>query len=142
MAYKLQLPPTATIYPVLHVSQLKKHVENHVVQTDLSILPKTPLLQPQQVLERRMVKKRNVAVTQFLIRWSDLQLTEATWEDTKEFQWRFPQFNLKDKVEVKEGVLSRMEEKKKGEDDERETEAWFRIQIKQLMTKTTALCSS
>ena len=38
-----------------------------------------------------------------------LPLTEATWEETKEFSWRFPHFNLEDKVEATEEVLSRIE---------------------------------
>ena len=128
VAYKLQLPPTAAIHPVFHVSQLKKHVGNHVIQTDPPVPPKTPLLQPQQVLERRMVKRGNVAATQFLVRWRDLPLTEATWEDANEFQWRFPQFNLEDKVEREKGVLSRMEKQREEEGTGRETKAEIYVQ--------------
>ena len=78
VAYKLKLPATAVIHPVFHVSQLKKHVGNHVVQSDLPVLSEKPLLQPQKIVGRRMVKKGNAAATQFLVLWKDLPLTEAT----------------------------------------------------------------
>ena len=93
VAYRLQLPAGAMIHPVFHVSQLKKHVGNHGVQTELPNFKKTPLLQPQQIVERRMVKRGNVAKTQFLVLWKGLPLTEAMWEDAEEFGWRFPQFS-------------------------------------------------
>ena len=109
VAYKIDLPAAATIHPVFHVSQLKKHVGNHWVQTELPASSKSSLVQPQQVIDRRMVKKGNRANTQFLVRWKDLPLTEATWEDAEEFSWRFPQFNLEDKVESTAGVLSQIE---------------------------------
>jgi translation initiation factor IF-1 len=59
VAYKLQLPATAVIHLVFHVSQLKQHVGNHVVQSDLPMVSAQPLLQPQKIVERRMVKKGN-----------------------------------------------------------------------------------
>jgi hypothetical protein len=61
-----------------------------------------------------------------LILWKNLPLTEATWEDAEEFEWWFPQFHLKDKVDFMDGALSRTEGKKaqtsKGES---ETGFWF-----------------
>ena len=95
VAYKLQLPPEAQIHNVFHVSQLKPFT---------SSIPRTPLLpsiqikqlQPQAILERRMVKRKNMASTQWLIHWGGLSPAEATWEWADEIQARFPQF-LEDK---------------------------------------------
>jgi hypothetical protein len=53
-----------------------------------------------------MVKRRNVAATQFLVLWKNLPLTEATWEYADELCLRFPEFHLEDKVMVMEGALS------------------------------------
>jgi hypothetical protein len=58
-----------------------------------------------------MVKRRNVAATQFLILWKNLPLTEATWEYADELCLRFPEFHLEDKVMVMEGALSQLEMK-------------------------------
>ena len=46
VANKLQLPATVVVHPVFHVSQLKKHVGNHLVQSDLPVLSEKQLLQP------------------------------------------------------------------------------------------------
>jgi hypothetical protein len=63
VAYKLQLPATVVVHPVFHVSQLKKHVGNHVVHSNLPTFSEKPLLQPQQIIQRRMVKRGNAATT-------------------------------------------------------------------------------
>ena len=67
--------------------------------------PREPLLQPQVIMDHRMVKRGVRAATQVLIHWKGLSPTEATWEFLDEVQLRFPTFNLEDKVVLKGGDL-------------------------------------
>jgi hypothetical protein len=67
VAYKLNLPTSTAIHSVFHVSQLKKHLSNHMTTPALPYLSKENPLQPQAILERRMVKKGNQAATQILV---------------------------------------------------------------------------
>lgn len=95
VAYRLQLPEEAAIHPVFHVSQLKKHLGTHAVP-----MPNLPAVGPDgqiktdpvAVLQRRMIPRNNVAVTQWLILWSNLTPAEATWEDASYIQKVFPNF--------------------------------------------------
>ncbi|OMO91420.1 Retrotransposon gag protein [Corchorus capsularis] len=65
VAYKLDLPSSAKINSVFHVSQLKKKLGfDNMVGSALPIPSDTPSLTPQAVLDRRFVKRRNVASTQ------------------------------------------------------------------------------
>ena len=45
---------------------------------------------PDQVLERRLVKKGNTAITQVLVTWTGLPKDTATWEDYYVVKNRFP----------------------------------------------------
>ena len=56
VAYKLMLPSNSKIHPVFHVSQLKKHVGEVVVQSELPILDDEGLIAkaPAYILDRRM----------------------------------------------------------------------------------------
>lgn len=96
LAYKLQLPDDAQIHPVFHVSQLKKHLGKHAIP--MSNLPSVGpdgqiKTEPLAVLQRRMVPRKGVAVTQWLILWQNLSPAEATWEDASVIQAMFPSFN-------------------------------------------------
>jgi hypothetical protein len=105
VAYKLKLPASASIHYVFHVSLLKKKVGNREVHATLPVLPSEPLFLPQAILERCMVKKNQRAATQFLVHWAGLTPAEAIWEFAEELALRFPQFDLEDKVHLKEGQL-------------------------------------
>lgn len=81
VAYPLELPPSAQVHLIFHVSQLKSFTSNytHVFST----LPRyNELAQhdvvPEEILERRLVKKGGHAIPQVLIRWSNIPRESAT----------------------------------------------------------------
>jgi hypothetical protein len=84
LAYKLQLPASSHIHPVFHLSQLKSFTPSYVIV--FSELPSVPLLDlhdlvPEAILQRRLARKGNHAITQVLIKWSSLPVKFGTWED-------------------------------------------------------------
>ncbi|XP_058774449.1 uncharacterized protein LOC131648737 [Vicia villosa] len=93
-AYQLQLPPTAAIHNIFHVSQLKlcpnpfsqqiQHLPVPVIQD-----AKTPLA----ILDRKMVKRGRIAATKVLVQWKDLPIGKATWEFYYDLLKRFPDFH-------------------------------------------------
>lgn len=95
IAYKLQLPEGAGIHPVFHVSQLKKHVGRQAIP-----LPNLPLVgedgkvktEPNAVLARRVIPRKNEPVTQWLVQWENMTPEDATWEDVTFVQNTFPNF--------------------------------------------------
>lgn len=89
VAYRLNLPSSSRIHPVIHVSQLKKAVGvNAQVYKQLP----SPLVILQilfRVLERRFRQQGPVAVSQVLVQWSGQPESLATWEDVDELKKRF-----------------------------------------------------
>ena len=81
VAYKLQLPTTSKLHPVFHVSLLKKKVGTKRVAR--SAPPEVneegqPLVYPAAILDKRITKRNNQAVTQLLVQWSNLAPENAT----------------------------------------------------------------
>jgi len=88
------LPENSQIHPVFHVSQLKPFLPNYTPV--FSVLPKVAELDiqdllPEEILERRLVKKGGKAVPQVLVKWSKLPAQMATWEDWYVLKERFPE---------------------------------------------------
>lgn len=93
VTYKLQLHPGSLIHPVFHVSQIKEHRPDY--SPVFAALPNLPALDqlemtPEHILDRRMVRKGNSAITQVLIKWSTLPADSATWEDWEVLKVKFP----------------------------------------------------
>jgi hypothetical protein len=84
MTYKLDLPPSSHVHLVFHVYFLKKVIENNIlVQT---VLPKINeegkvILELEKILETRIKKLRNRSIMEYLIKWKNPPVEEATWED-------------------------------------------------------------
>lgn len=93
VAYRLQLPETATIHPVFHVSQLKKKLRTQIVaiptlppvDSDGALKP-----EPVKVLNRRVRKVRNRPQTEILVQWHRMGEDDATWEAYETIKISFP----------------------------------------------------
>ena len=106
VAYQLTLPPSSTIHPVFHVSQLRKAVGT--APTSLSLLPQLTaemelLIEPTAILGVRQRHTGSTPVTEVLVQWKDLPDFEATWESFAAIQNQFPEFHLANRVAVWEG---------------------------------------
>lgn len=91
-AYRLELPRGSMVHPVFHVSQLKAHIPDHTpvfttlpVPLDLSV----PGVLPEEILDRRLVKKGNASHLQVLVKWTTIPASSATWEDYQVLKDRF-----------------------------------------------------
>jgi hypothetical protein len=93
VAYKLRLPDVNLIHPVFHVSHLKSFTPDHSpIHHVLSVVPVLDVkaVAPKIILDRRLVKKGNMAITQVLTKWSGLPESSATWEDYSVVRCKFP----------------------------------------------------
>jgi hypothetical protein len=107
VAYKLELPPSAQIHPVFHVSQLKPFTASYTPV--FSELPKPPDLSsvtvvPETILQRRMVRAGTTAGVQVLVKWQGLPEGQATWEDYHVVRRRFPDASLWEGDHAQEGA--------------------------------------
>jgi hypothetical protein len=75
------------------VSQLKEFISDYSrVAISLPVIPALDVkdILPEKILDRRLVKKGNVAVTQVLVLWTGLLDAAATWEDYEVLRHWFP----------------------------------------------------
>jgi hypothetical protein len=92
-AYKLDLPDSSMVHLMFHISQLKEFTPDYnpvysklPVQVDFS----KESLQPETILERRRVKKGNVAIPQVRVKWVRLPESALTWVDWNVLVQIFP----------------------------------------------------
>lgn len=87
VAYKIDLPKESMVYPVFHVSYLKKKVGDRVnpnpriptVMEDDTMAP-----EPEGILDRRLKKKGNLAGVDLLVHWKGYKVEDATWVNADE----------------------------------------------------------
>lgn len=98
-SYKILLPEGCLLHHTFHVSQLKKHLGPKAVPTAHLPLVNpdgTILIAPEAVLERKLIPRVqraiSVPVVQWLVKWENLPIEQATWEDSAFIQKVFPAF--------------------------------------------------
>jgi hypothetical protein len=84
VAYELELPQGSRIHNVFHVSCLKRAIGQHI--TPIEVLPPMDeegqlVLIPEEILEVREKRLRKRSIKEYLIRWKDLPIEDATWEN-------------------------------------------------------------
>ena len=89
VAYELELPEGSKIHNVFHVSCLKRVIGQQVVASqELPPLDDEGRLatSPEEILQVRERKLRNRVVKEFLLKWKDLPVEDATWENEQVLQ--------------------------------------------------------
>lgn len=90
VSYKLQLPEGSSIYPVFHVSLLRKVL---APGTSASVqLPAADgyLQVPESIREKRWLPGARKTREQGLVHWSNTDASQDTWEDLEDLRRRFP----------------------------------------------------
>jgi hypothetical protein len=84
MAYEMEFLAYSCVHRVFHVSFLKRVIDNKItVQTILPDINEEGkiILDLETILETRIKKLRNQAITYYLVKWKNLLVEEVTWED-------------------------------------------------------------
>lgn len=103
-AYKLQLPEGASIYPVFHVSLLKRyHNDGETAKAQQAKLPpftyeEVVVLEPLTILDTRWIKQEALLFEESLVQWKHLPAEEAKWEPTKMLLDIFPNVDPRTRI--------------------------------------------
>lgn len=93
----MELPESAQIHPVFHVSQLKLH--RGEPPTTLAVLPRfntdgVLAVEPLAILDRKLAKRGNATAVYVLVQWVNGTAVDATWELYEDVAARFPSFDM------------------------------------------------
>ena len=89
VAYELELPEESKIHNVFHVSNLKKTVGQHIApSTELPLIDDEGLLVliPKRILQVRERELQNKVIREYLVKWKELPMEDATWEGEQVLQ--------------------------------------------------------
>ena len=89
MAYELDFPADRKVHNIFHVSCLKKALGRHV--TTFVVLPPLDdeskfILIPEAILDFREKQLWSRVIREYLIKWKDLPIEDATWESEEILQ--------------------------------------------------------
>lgn len=90
VAYKLKLPDSAKIHPVVHVSEFKRALGSDCVASPMLPTNSYEFSVPVKIIQRRIVTQGMSPCSQVLVQWSHIPLALATWEDEHALQQQFP----------------------------------------------------
>nr|XP_016464616.1 PREDICTED: uncharacterized protein LOC107787542 [Nicotiana tabacum] len=96
VAYTLDLSAGTKIHSTFHISQLKRKIGSHSASVTLPVVLSEDghvLLEPEAILDRRMIQKNGRVVSQVLVKWFNAAPEDSTWEEYHDLKHRFPQFN-------------------------------------------------
>ncbi|EOA29557.1 hypothetical protein CARUB_v10015939mg [Capsella rubella] len=104
VAYRLKLPDNCKIHNVFHISQLKAVVgEHHVIHDgDPPEFFEEEITFPETILD---VRFNATGGREFLVKWLGKSIAENSWMLSKDFVRLFPQFQLEDKLVLREGCI-------------------------------------
>nr|GEV35895.1 transposon Ty3-G Gag-Pol polyprotein [Tanacetum cinerariifolium] len=108
VAYRLELPTGSCIHPIFHVSLLWSSHGNPT-PSNLPLpsiyIDDLPILQPDTILDQRIVTNNGKTKTQVLVKWKGHAIEESTWESKDEIQLSGDMPDLEDKLHFEEGDI-------------------------------------
>ncbi|KAJ9536215.1 hypothetical protein OSB04_un000601 [Centaurea solstitialis] len=100
VAYRLELPTSARIHPVFHVSQLRQAIGSCASSKDIPTqLYEELVLQAmlKNILDARQLANGDPGQLEVLVKWHGMSEFEASWEILEALLNRFPGSHLEDK---------------------------------------------
>jgi hypothetical protein len=109
IAHELDLPQGSRIHNVFHVLCLKRAIDKHI--TPMKEFPPMDeegqlVLILEEILEFREKKLRKISIREYLVKWKNLPMEDATWEGEQLIQETGPEFLVGKQFLARETVIS------------------------------------